>query len=168
MARSSPLTALLALGLALTACEGAGLSERPTSAPVAPTAVPAEAEPFTVSRVVDGDTFKAEDLAPLADDGNSSADSVRLWGIDAPERGDKPAGPDATAWLRGAVEDADRRLFCERKDVDRYGRLVARCYLPDGQDVQAAMIADGHALEWCRYSDGAFGQCGVRGGRSRR
>ena len=163
--------AALAFTAVLAACQPtkASPSSSPsivTDSPAVPSA-PAPAVPrgeaFTVSRVVDGDTFKAEELAAEG----AASDSVRLWGIDAPERGNEPAGPDATAWLRVVVEDADRRLYSERQDVDRYGRTVARCYTPDGQDVQAEMIAAGHALEWCRYSRGAFGQCGRPGGRTK-
>ena len=70
--------------------------------------------------VVDGDTLE------LAD-GNR----VRLWGIDAVEglqvcrRDGRPwrCGDDATAALRRLI--GGRKLACEARDVDRYGRAVA-------------------------------------------
>ena len=180
-----PLSVVLTLGLLAGACKGSGsygAPERPREevearpvpgadgrfrmeepGPGAFVCFTDSCEPFTVARVVDGDTFKAEELAAAG----APSGSVRLWGIDAPERGDRPAGPDATAWLRAQVEAADRRLYCERVELDRYSRLVARCFTPDGTDIQAAMIAAGHAVEWCRYSDGAYGECDRPGGRSK-
>ena len=125
--------------------------------PVLERAPTADAVPLTIVRIVDGDTFVV----------GESGTRVRLWGIDAPERGDVPAGQNATAWLRVVAEDADHRFLCEERDRDRDGRTVAECFTPDGQDIQAAMIAAGHAVEWCRYSEGAYGQCGIRGGRAR-
>ncbi|WP_289296501.1 thermonuclease family protein [uncultured Reyranella sp.] len=92
--------------------------------------------------VTDGDTIKF------------GGTTYRLWGIDAPEAtqwcGDYPAGVLATAMLemlmkgRGPVE-------CERKDTDRYGRIVAICRV-DGRDIGKEMVRIGMAWAFIRYS----------------
>ena len=50
-------------------------------------------------------------------------------------------------------------LSCRQRDIDRYGRIVGQCFLPDGRDITAAMIASGTAQEFCRYSGNHYGTC---------
>jgi endonuclease YncB( thermonuclease family) len=33
------------------------------------------------------------------------------------------------------------------RDIDRFGRIVGQCVLPDGRDIAAVMIASGAAME---------------------
>ncbi|WP_407640862.1 thermonuclease family protein [Amphiplicatus metriothermophilus] len=97
----------------------------------------------TVVRIVDGDTFYL-----------SGVDArIRLWGVDAPERG-APGGAEATRAL--AEIAADRRISCKHVDTDRYGRIVGQCFLPSGEDVAALMIGRGAAREHFRYSSGYY------------
>jgi micrococcal nuclease len=99
-----------------------------------------------VTRVVDGDTF-----------GISSADDrIRLWGLDAPET-DQPGGSQATAALAGLI--SGEQLTCRQRDIDRYGRIVGQCFLPDGRDITAVMIESGTAEEFCRYSGNYYRTC---------
>ena len=82
---------------------------------------------------------------------------VRLHGIDAPEMkqtctkvGDKySCGQKATAALKEMM--ADRDVSCQRKDVDRYGRIVAVCLVGEA-DINARMVVLGWALAYRRYS----------------
>lgn len=112
----------------------------------------AESEPVSaanrlegVGRVIDGDTLDVGGVR------------VRLHGIDAFERNqmcDGPRGPWACgAAATRALEDRaeGRRLVCEVRDTDRYGRKVSRCER-DGVDVAQALVADGLALAYRRYS----------------
>lgn len=99
-----------------------------------------------VTRITDGDTFWL----------NSREVSIRVWGLDAPERG-KPGGSAATAELTRLI--ADRALQCRQRDIDRYRRIVGQCFLADGRDIAAAMISAGVAQEYCRYSRGHYGTC---------
>ena len=99
-----------------------------------------------VVRVVDGDTFRVEGLER----------SIRIWGLDAPERGES-GGSAATRALRGLIEG--REVRCRIRDIDRYRRIVGQCFLPDGRDVAAAMIRKGAATEYCRFSKGHYGSC---------
>lgn len=99
-----------------------------------------------VTRVVDGDTFWI-----------STADtSIRVWGLDAPETA-QPGGARATAALTQLI--AGQTLSCRQRDIDRYGRIVGQCTLPDGRDITAAMIASGTAREYCRFSGNYYGTC---------
>lgn len=99
-----------------------------------------------VSKVFDGDTFTL----------SGQSRRIRVWGLDAPEW-DEPGGSAATATLRALI--GGQRLRCGVVDIDRYGRFVAQCVLPDGRDIAAVMIASGAATEFCRYSRGYYGTC---------
>ena len=99
-----------------------------------------------VARVVDGDTFKL----------SGQAQSIRVWGLDAPER-NQAGGSAATAALNALI--SGQTLSCVVVDIDRYQRLVGQCFLPDGRDITAAMIMTGTATEYCRYSKGYYGTC---------
>ena len=99
-----------------------------------------------VARVVDGDTFKL----------SGQSQSIRVWGLDAPER-NKAGGSAATAALNALI--SGQTLSCVVVDIDRYQRLVGQCFLPDSRDITAAMIMTGTATEYCRYSKGFYGTC---------
>jgi endonuclease YncB( thermonuclease family) len=78
----------------------------------------------------------------------------RLWGIDAPETKQScadgwPAGQEATKAMRSLVEG--RRVECEDRGLDRYGRTIGLCRA-DGADIQAAMVSAGMAWAFVRYS----------------
>ena len=98
------------------------------------------------AKVIDGDTIVVADQV------------VRLHGIDAPEL-------DQTFWWRGrclscgtmalaALEalTAGLPLRCEVVERDRHGRMVAKCFTPDGSDVGQRLVAAGWALAYRRYS----------------
>ena len=99
-----------------------------------------------VSKVLDGDTFTLR----------GESRRIRVWGLDAPEW-DQRGGSTATATLRSLI--SGKTLRCDVVDIDRYGRLVRQCFLPDGRDIAAEMIRSGAATEYCRYSRGYYGTC---------
>ena len=99
-----------------------------------------------VSKVVDGDTFTL----------SGESRRIRVWGLDAPEW-DQSGGSTATATLSSLI--SGETLICNVLDIDRYGRLVGQCFLPDGRDIAAEMIRSGAATEYCRYSSGYYGTC---------
>ena len=114
------------------------------------------------ARVIDGDTVSI------------GGESVRLHGIDAPEIGQRcvvASGrqADCGAIARDALRDriGDRRVLCEGGERDRYGRLVARCFVGD-EDLGRFMVAQGHAVAYRRFSseyvgDEAVAQAALRG-----
>ncbi|RAI32542.1 thermonuclease family protein [Rhodoplanes serenus] len=120
-------------------------------------AAPALAEPAAPisgrSRVIDGDTIDV--------DGRR----IRLWGIDAPEGAQQcardgrayPCGDEAAEALAALIGGAEPR--CEPRDRDRYGRTVATCYVTRAGvrvDLAAELVALGWALDFGRYSRGAY------------
>ncbi len=125
------MTGILALVLALAGCgpmAGFGETREIT------------ADTYRVLRIVDGDTFRVRYDGDVV--------SVRIFGIDAPER-NTPEGPAATAKLAELIDDRDVRLvFCGEKKRDNFGRLLARVFVAgdDGDiEVGQAMIAAGAA-----------------------
>ena len=94
----------------------------------------------TSPAVHDGDTFRCHD-----------GPRVRVWGIDAPElRTD--AGPASRRALTHLV--AGKVLICRRKGTS-YDRVVALCTVR-GRDVAADMVRQGQAVDWPRFSRGAY------------
>ncbi len=99
------------------------------------------------AEVVDGDSLRLRGV------------DIRLHGIDAPEfrqtcrdsSGRSYAcGKRATAHLRKFV--GQREITCHRITTDRHGRMVARCTLPNGEDIGQHMVRDGWAVAFVRYS----------------
>jgi len=99
-----------------------------------------------VSKVLDGDSFTL----------SGESRRIRVWGLDAPEWNHQ-GGSTATSTLRRLI--SGKHLHCAVLDVDRYGRLVAQCIMPNGRDIAAEMIRSGAATEYCRYSGGYYGTC---------
>lgn len=89
-----------------------------------------------LAQVVDGDTLRVAGVL------------VRLHGIDAPERG-QPWGNESARELRSMAED--RRVACEWREIDRYGRRIAKCWV-DGVSLNAEMAERGQAHAFARYS----------------
>lgn len=93
-------------------------------------------------RVVDGDTISL------------NGESVRIWGIDAPETKQACAdrwmgGQAASSFMRGLVEG--RKVECEDRGRDRYGWMIGLCRA-DGRDLGAEMVEAGMAWAFVRYS----------------
>ncbi len=98
-------------------------------------------------RVVDGDTMAIGDR------------TIRLHGIDAPERDQNCGGTHAPMWNCGEWVTAEVRArydgrvaVCAQIDTDRYDRVVARCKV-DGIDIGAALVEGGLAFAYTRYSE---------------
>lgn len=77
---------------------------------------------------------------------------VRLNGVDAPELGTS-AGRAAKRWMVTYLRGKD--VECELNGERTHDRFVGICYV-DGEDIGAAVIAAGHALDCARYSGGRY------------
>lgn len=77
--------------------------------------------------------------------------AIRLAGIDA-EEFYEPNGPRATAALAQLI--AGRIVTC-RPSGTSYHRTVAQCFV-EGQDLGAALVAAGAALDCAHYSNGRY------------
>lgn len=96
-----------------------------------------------VRHVADGDSLYLASYRP----------QVRLWGVNAPERGERGAEA-ARSFLWNLTHG--QRLRCEVMHRDKYGRTVARCYLPDGRDVARVMLDHRHVHEMRGFSRGYY------------
>ncbi|WP_425045276.1 thermonuclease family protein [Primorskyibacter sp. S87] len=81
-----------------------------------------------------------------------SGTPVRLQGVDAPELG-TAAGRDARRWMVNYL--GGKRVTCDLTGERTHDRFVGVCYA-DGNDIGAAVIAAGHALDCRRYSGGRY------------
>jgi micrococcal nuclease len=111
--------------------------------------------PARVTRVVDGDTVIVAIADPPA--GLGPVERIRLLGIDTPEMR-RPGGGGPERFAVPAAAHARARLL--GKDVllafdwdlrDRYGRLLAYVYLPDGSCFDADMVRQGFAHAYTRF-----------------
>lgn len=96
--------------------------------------------------IIDGDTIEI------------GGRRIRLHGIDAPETA-QTCRLDDRSYLCGeeaafalADEVGQRSVACDPVDADRYGRIIAVCWL-GADDLNARMVAQGWALAYRRYSD---------------
>lgn len=119
-------------------------SSAPETTQPAPTTTQApEPEALVVSRVVDGDTVEMSD-----------GTTVRLIGIDTPERGE--CGYQEASEMLTVVLDGQSVTLTPgaRDDVDRYGRLLRYLDLESGVDANLAMIESGQAIARYDSRDG--------------
>ena len=89
---------------------------------------------ISVIKIIDGDTF------------DSTMGTVRLFGVDTPERGQR-CYQEATGTLRklaGAVVRVQRGP----RIVDSYGRLLYYVYTPSGASIDEALIREGLGKAW--------------------
>jgi endonuclease YncB( thermonuclease family) len=102
--------------------------------------------PARVAAVIDGDTIDV--VRPST----PAKVRIRLDGIDSPESGE-PYSQVARARTR--VLAFDRQVIVNGKDVDRYGRLVARVIVSDAgapKDLSVTLVAEGLACHYLQYS----------------
>lgn len=105
-----------------------------------------------VASVIDGDTIEVH------------GQRIRFNGIDAPEssqycddaRGfEYPCGRRSAEALDGFL-GASKPIHCSFVTWDHYGRFVGDCTRADGASVAGWMVEHGQALDWPKYSDGAY------------
>ena len=105
-----------------------------------------------VGRVIDGDTIDVN-----VPDGKETHTRIRLWGVDTPEtkaprRPVQHFGPEAEAFTREACQGKDVRLELVRGNTrDKYKRLLAYVWLPDGKMLNRELVRLGYA-----YADPRF------------
>jgi endonuclease YncB( thermonuclease family) len=87
-----------------------------------------------VSRVIGGDTL------------DSPAGRVRLFGVDAPERG-QPCYAQATPRLRKLAGNSIR-VEAGSRETDTAGRLLFYTYTRHGESIEERLIREGLAQAW--------------------
>jgi len=115
-------------------------------------AVVAPTPALLVVQAVDGDTLRA------------GSQRIRLSGIDAPELAQTCRDARGQAWSCGAAARsrlaalvAQGGVTCTKRGEDRYGRMLATCSAAGIADIGEAMVRDGHALNYGRYTSGYAG-----------
>lgn len=107
-----------------------------------------------VVRVVDGDTVVVEIPRPPA--GLGSRETLRLIGVDAPElaragRPSDPGGPESAKAARSLLESRRVLLAFDRELRDRYGRVLAYLYSPEGVCLNLELVRSGAARALLKY-----------------
>lgn len=120
------------------ACEATGTAARPPELPV-----PASG-PYTVEKVVDGDTIRIRC--------NGTSTRVRLVGINAPEsvKEDAPVecgGPEASSYLHSLLDGSQVFLSADpaQGTRDKYDRILAYVWTQDGALANKSIVENGHA-----------------------
>jgi micrococcal nuclease len=115
-----------------------------------PTMPPGVQGPFTVTKVVDGDTIWV--------DNNGQRMKIRMIGLDTPESVD-PRQPVQCFALEASAQAktilAGQSVYLEtdpsQDSVDRYGRTLAYVWTTSGRLINLDMIADGYGHEYTYY-----------------
>ena len=96
-------------------------------------------------KVIDGDTIEV------------NSEKLRLYGIDAPEKG-QPCRRNNTPYDCGTASKehlefllSGAEVNCTKKGKDKWGRYVAECEA-DGEDVSKLMVRHGWAIAYRKYS----------------
>lgn len=95
-----------------------------------------------VVKVIDGDTYD------ILLDGKQTR--IRMYGIDAPERG-MDFYKVSKEYLGALCRENLIRI--EKINTDRYGRTIAKSFLPNGHELGAEMIKAGLAWHFKKYSN---------------
>lgn len=107
---------------------------------------------FPITRVIDGDTvaFQANFLPPPL----KQELSVRVFGVDTPEKGHRAQCPSedqrgqaATIFTKNAITKAQKRQIAIAT-WDKYGGRVLGDVLLDGQSLRMMLIQNGFAREY--------------------
>lgn len=108
---------------------------------------------FVVVHAVDGDTIDIK-----VPDGKYPHTRLRLWGVDTPETKDKDKpvgffGHEAAAFTKAQTLHKTVRIELEpdKDSRDKYKRLLAWVYLPDGRLLNRVLIEQGYG-----YADPRF------------
>lgn len=115
-------------------------------------AAPAPASALFAVHAVDGDTLRAD------------GQRIRLSGIDAPELAQTCRNAQGQTWSCGAASRrhlaalvAQGGVACTRRGEDRYGRMLATCSAVGVADIGEAMVRDGYAVNYGRYTSAYAG-----------
>jgi endonuclease YncB( thermonuclease family) len=105
-----------------------------------------------ITRVIDGDTVAFH--APFLPDPLKKELSIRVFGVDTPEKGhraqcesENARGQAATAFTKNAIAQATQRQII-LMDWDKYGGRVLGDVILNGQSLRQMLIANGYAREY--------------------
>jgi micrococcal nuclease len=104
---------------------------------------------------VDGDTVRLR--IPNPPPGLNAVETIRMIGVDTPEtvhprREVEHFGKEASEFTRQRLMGKTVSLAFDWDLRDRYGRLLAYIFGPDGESHNAALIREGYAHAYTSYS----------------
>jgi micrococcal nuclease len=115
----------------------------------------------TITRVIDGDTVAFQAL--WLPDPLKKELSIRVFGVDTPEKGHRAQCPSenergqaATAFTKSTINAAKTRQVV-LMDWDKYGGRVLGDVLLDGKSLRSMLIQQGYAREY--YGGAKVGWC---------
>jgi endonuclease YncB( thermonuclease family) len=107
---------------------------------------------FPITRVIDGDTVAFQ--APFLPQPLKKELSIRVYGVDTPEKGfrakcpkENELGQAATAFTKNKIQQSQKRQIA-LMDWDKYGGRVLGDVLLDGQSLRMMLIQNGFAREY--------------------
>lgn len=116
---------------------------------------------FPITRVIDGDTVAFQ--APFLPQPLKKELSIRVYGVDTPEKGhrakcpkENERGQAASAFTKSKIQQAQKRQIV-LMDWDKYGGRVLGDVLLDGQSLRMMLIQNGFAREY--YGDAKQSWC---------
>ncbi len=116
---------------------------------------------FPITRVIDGDTVAFQ--APFLPQPLKKELSIRVFGVDTPEKGHRAQCPSenergqaATAFTKSTINAAKTRQVV-LMDWDKYGGRVLGDVLLDGKSLRSMLIQQGYAREY--YGGAKVGWC---------
>lgn len=119
---------------------------------IRPANTPAKKQLVGKCYVIDGDTIVIDKT------------HIRLFGIDAPEM-DQPYGKKAK-WAMVSLTKG-RTVTANLLPESSYDRVVAHCVLDDGTDLSAEIVKQGLALDWSKFSGGAYSEFETQNARKK-
>ena len=107
---------------------------------------------FPITRVIDGDTVAFQ--APFLPQPLKKELSIRVYGVDTPEKGfrakcpkENERGQAATAFTKNKIQQAQKRQIA-LLNWDKYGGRVLGDVLLDGQSLRMMLIQNSFAREY--------------------
>lgn len=99
---------------------------------------------FAACAATDGDTIRC------------GQERIRLAVIDSPEMSE-PGGREAKEHMRLLIDG--KRVTCEIRGRERYGRLLGKCSTDATPDLGAEMLRSGHAIRYSKRCHGRQAEC---------
>lgn len=116
---------------------------------------------WTITRVIDGDTVAVQ--ASWLPDPLKKEISIRIYGVDTPEKGfrakcsnEAERGLAATEFTKKAILSSNQHVIMLR-GWDKYGGRVLGDVILDGQSLRTLLISNGYAREY--YGDAKTSWC---------
>jgi endonuclease YncB( thermonuclease family) len=117
---------------------------------------------WPITRVIDGDTVGVQ--AAWLPDPLKKELSVRIFGVDTPEKGHRAGCPEEAARGLAATEFTKKAILSSKQRVimlrvwDKYGGRVLGDVILDGQSLRTLLITNGFAREY--YGEAKTSWCG--------